>query len=175
MWSSAASANTSLLSSLCKAEKHLHADPKPVQIREVSQLCSVAGERSSSMNSLNLFKPLKPRSHQPPALLFFPCASHRRPCCALRTSLHLCFQLPCTRRRVVGGGRPGDMDVRLILFLRHAAAANGSKGGVKMVPNQKGRVCQRQCKNHNTAKGGMSWPNQAPLEPRAAITRREVG
>ena len=53
---SAAAQNTSLLSSLCKAEKHLHADPKPVQIKEESQLCPIAGEGGRDTKSLNRFQ-----------------------------------------------------------------------------------------------------------------------
>ena len=46
----------SLPSSLCEAEKHLHADPKPVQIKEESQLCPIAGEGGRDTKSLNRFQ-----------------------------------------------------------------------------------------------------------------------
>ena len=55
-----------LPSSLCEAEKHLHADPKPVQIKQESQLCPIAGEGGRDTKCWNellpkrKLEPLKP-------------------------------------------------------------------------------------------------------------------
>ena len=48
-----------VLEILYKVGKHLHADPKPEQIKEESQLCPIAGEGSRGMNSLSFFQTRK--------------------------------------------------------------------------------------------------------------------